>query len=97
MIFRQSTWVTKLYFATQAQGAQSIAGITSYYSIGHRPPALADTAAGRYAGSLFTSASRSEALQSVLTDLHHLQKVIQSDANIKLFLKNSAIKRAHQK
>lgn len=26
MIFRQSTWVTKLYFATQAQGAQSIAG-----------------------------------------------------------------------
>ncbi len=43
---------------------------------GHKPPAIADNAAGRYAGSLFTAASKNEALDVVLKDLTHLHKVI---------------------
>jgi hypothetical protein len=45
---------------------------------GHKAPSIADTPAGRYAGSLFTSASKTQALQTVLEDLTHLNKVIQS-------------------
>lgn len=64
---------------------------------GHKAPAIADTVHGRYAGALFTSASKSEALQTVLSDLTHLGKVIESDENIREFLKNSAIKRTQQR
>lgn len=64
---------------------------------GHKPPTIADTAAGRYAGSLFTSASKSEALQIVLKDIKHLSQVIQAEPSFKEFLKNSAIKRAQQR
>lgn len=46
-VFRQSNLITKLF---STQGVQSIQG--------HKPPAIADTPAGRYAGSLFTSASK---------------------------------------
>lgn len=58
---------------------------------------MADTPAGRYAGSLFTAASKSEVLQTVLTDLTHLHKVIQAEPSFKEFLKNSAIKRVQQR
>ena len=64
---------------------------------GHKPPTIADTPAGRYAGSLFTAASKNEALQTVLGDLTHLGKVIQAEPNIREFLKNSAIKRTQQR
>lgn len=43
---------------------------------GHKPPAIADNVAGRYAGSLFTAASKNEALDVVLRDVTHLHKVI---------------------
>ena len=65
--------------------------------IGHKPPSIADTPAGRYAGSLFTAASKKEALQTVLSDLTHLGKVIQAESSFREFLKNSAIKRVQQK
>lgn len=50
---------------------------------GHKPPAIADTAAGRYAGSLFTAASKNEALDVILRDLTHLGKVIGEQSLIK--------------
>lgn len=78
MMFRKSLWVPRLFFATQQQSTQSIQGKLINNS-GHKPPAIADTPAGRYAGSLFTAASKKEALQTVLTDLTHLGKVIQSE------------------
>jgi len=46
---------------------------------------------------LFTSASKTESLQTVLSDLTHLGKVIDSDPNIKEFFKNSAIKKRQQR
>lgn len=58
---------------------------------------MADTPAGRYAGSLFTAASKSEALQTVLKDVTHLSKVIQAEPSFREFLKNSAIKRVQQR
>lgn len=51
----------------------------AHYS-GHKPPAITDTPSGRYAGSLFTAASKSQALQSVLTDLTHLRDVIKESS-----------------
>jgi hypothetical protein len=36
---------------------------------GHKPPGLADNPSGRYAGSLFTAASKSNALSDVKADL----------------------------
>ena len=68
-----------------------------FFNSGHKAPAIADSPAGRYAGALFTAASKSEALQTVLSDLTHLGKVIDQDSNIKEFFKNSAIKRKQQK
>jgi hypothetical protein len=50
---------------------------------GHKPPAIADNVAGRYAGSLFTAASKNEALDVVLSDLIHLNKVINEGSLIK--------------
>ena len=65
--------------------------------LGHKPPSIADTAAGRYAGSLFTSASRQESLQFVLDDVQHLQEVIKAEPSFAEFLKNSSIKRTQQR
>lgn len=64
---------------------------------GHKPPAIADNVAGRYAGSLFSAASKNEALDVVLRDLTHLNKVVAVEPLIREFLKNSAIKRNQQK
>ena len=64
---------------------------------GHKPPAIADNVAGRYAGSLFSAASKNEALDVVLKDLTHLNKVVAVEPLIREFLKNSAIKRNQQK
>jgi F-type H+-transporting ATPase subunit O len=50
---------------------------------GHKPPAIADNAPGRYAGALFSSASKKEALDVVLRDLTHLAKVINEESMIK--------------
>jgi hypothetical protein len=36
---------------------------------GHKPPGLTDTVSGRYAGSIFSAASKSNALSDVKEDL----------------------------
>lgn len=56
MFLKNTNILNKLYFSTQ--GAQSVTGI-KFTNKGHKPPAIADSAAGRYAGALFTSASKS--------------------------------------
>jgi hypothetical protein len=45
---------------------------------GHKPPAFTDQSSGRYAGSLFSAASRSNALSFVKHDLEHLGEVIKT-------------------
>jgi hypothetical protein len=76
MMLLRKGFYQNFYFSTQALGAQSVPGI-KFIKIGHKPPVLNDTPAGRYAGSLFSAASKKQALQSVLSDLHHLNEVIE--------------------
>lgn len=64
---------------------------------GHKPPAFTDTAAGRYAGSLFTAASKSQALQTVLDDLSHLREVLKASPEFREVLKNSSVRRSKQR
>ena len=64
---------------------------------GHKPPAFTDTASGRYAGSLFTAASKSKALQSVLDDLTHLREVLRASPEFREVLKNSSVRRSKQR
>lgn len=40
--------------------------------VGHKPPSLADSAAGRYAGALFSAASEKESLDKVLEDMKYV-------------------------
>ena len=46
---------TRFFFATEAM--KSVPG-TVFPDVGHKPPSIADTPAGRYAGSLFSVASQ---------------------------------------
>lgn len=39
----------------------------------HKPPGLTDTVSGRYAGAIFSAASRTNALSDVKEDLLHLK------------------------
>lgn len=94
MMLKKFTFIPRFFFASEA--AKSVPGIHWNYQ-GHKPPAIADNVAGRYAGSLFTSASKNEALDVVLKDLTHLGKVITEQSLIREFLKNSAIKRNQQR
>lgn len=64
---------------------------------GHKPPAFTDTPSGRYAGSLFSAASRSSALQTVAEDLTHLRSVLKESAPFREVLKNSSVRRSKQK
>ena len=64
---------------------------------GHKPPAFSDNAVGRYAGSLFTAASKAESLNLVLDDMKHLQSVIKAEESFREFLKNTAMKRREQR
>lgn len=73
MILKKFSCLPRFFFAVEA--VKSVPG--NFRSIaGHKPPAIADNAPGRYAGSLFTAASKNEALDVVLKDLTHLNKVI---------------------
>lgn len=73
MMLKKFSYIPRFFFSVEA--VKSVPG-NSYLISGHKPPAIADTAPGRYAGSLFTSASKFEALDVVLKDLTHLSKVI---------------------
>lgn len=81
---------------TAPKSAQSVPG-TNFVISGHKPPALTDNPAGRYAGSLFSAASHKEQLQTVLEDLTHLRGVIHAEPSFREVLKNSAVKRNKQK
>lgn len=65
--------------------------------LGHKPPAITDTPSGRYAGSLFSAASKSSALQTVADDLTHLRSVIKESAPFREILKNSSVRRNKHK
>jgi hypothetical protein len=43
---------------------------------GHKPPAFTDTPPGRYAGALFSAASKTSVLQIVASDLTNLGAII---------------------
>lgn len=73
MMLKKFTFIPRFFFASEA--AKSVPGIEWNYQ-GHKPPAIADNVAGRYAGSLFSAASKNEALDVVLKDLVHLSKVV---------------------
>jgi hypothetical protein len=73
MMLKKFSYLPRYFFAVEA--VKSVPG-NSHFTPGHKPPAIADSAPGRYAGSLFTSASKFEALDVVLKDLTHLSKVI---------------------
>jgi hypothetical protein len=64
---------------------------------GHKPPVFTDSPSGRYAGALFSAASKSEALQTVAKDITHLRNVIKESAPFREVLKNSAVRRNKQK
>ncbi len=72
-MLKKFSYIPRFFFAIEA--IKSVPGKSILIS-GHKPPALADSAPGRYAGALFTSASKFEALDVVLKDLTHLSKVI---------------------
>lgn len=73
MMLKKFSYFPRFFFAVEA--VKSVPGNLTFI-LGHKPPAIADSAPGRYAGSLFTSASKFEALDVVLKDLNHLSKVI---------------------
>lgn len=62
----------------------------------HKPPRLEDSPQGRYTGALFSVASRSEALHTVLEDMEALQDLIQKSDAFKFFIANTALKRHEQ-
>ena len=73
MMLTKFSFIPRFFFA--AESFKSVEG-NSTHKKGHKPPALADNVAGRYAGALFTAASKNEALDVVLADLNHLNKVV---------------------
>lgn len=66
-------------------------------SIGHKPPAFEDTAWGKYAGVLFSTASQSDSLHLVLQDMKYLKELSDSSAAFRQFLQNSSYKRSQQR
>jgi hypothetical protein len=44
----------------------------------HKPPAFTDIPSGRYAGSLFSAASRNNALKDVKNDLENLRDILKA-------------------
>jgi hypothetical protein len=80
MMLKRISFIPRFFFASESM--KSVPGNSLVYS-GHKPPAIADNVAGRYAGSLFTAASKNEALDVVLSDLIHLNKVINEGSLIK--------------
>ncbi len=79
MIFRRLMMLPRFNFA---ETIQSVDGTICIHS-GHKPPAFTDTPSGRYAGSLFTAASKSNALQIVADDMTHLQKVLRKSGDFR--------------
>ena len=73
MMLTKFSLIPRFFFA--ADSVKSVEG-NSTYKQGHKTPVLADNVAGRYAGALFTAASKNEALDVVLADLNNLNKVI---------------------
>jgi F0F1-type ATP synthase delta subunit len=63
----------------------------------HKPPAFTDIPSGRYAGALFSAASRSNALRDVKNDLENLRQIIKASPLFKDVLKNSAVSRNKQR
>ena len=55
MMLKNFSILPRFFFASEA--VKSVAGTLYFYS-GHKPPAIADNVAGRYAGSLFSAASK---------------------------------------
>lgn len=64
---------------------------------GHLPPRKEDNAAGRYAGSLFSSASQKELLDVVQDDLNWLGKLVKQSPEFKGFIRDISIQKQRQK
>lgn len=64
---------------------------------GHLPPRKEDNAAGRYAGSLFSSASEKQQLDVVQEDLNWLGRLIKQSPEFKGFVNDISIQKNKQK
>jgi len=57
----------------------------------HLPPSVEDTIEGRYAGVLFSCASREEALYKVYEDMKYIELLHKNSESFKLFTENAGI------
>ena len=63
----------------------------------NKPPLKEENVSGRYAGVLFTIASKNEALSKVNDDMVYITELINNSYEFNSFLRNSAAKRSeHQ-
>lgn len=60
----------------------------------HRPPVVEETVEGRYAGVLFTLASRAEQLSVIQQDMEMLSQLIKQSDAFRGFLVNTSTKKA---